>query len=312
MSYTVGPVTREGVRQIGIISSGGGGHVAVYNVINKRQYESYFGGKAITSDSDQTKELAARFPQPKDMMKDYIGKKFGNWSMHQWNNANKKGNVKKMQKLYEKRSFIELIFFLPIFINTLKELIGGDRPTAKILNTQAMGLKAVLLAVNVYNRFMKKKDPHWEDAKVELWMSDFAEKGAVPFFSPMKGLSKSVRKNLILVAPKPRGDQPIKFLMDESHLPADQIHMLEVKDLPIDPVYTSDEVKQGGPGKAVNLKLSLTANQKHDELLYSVPHLKNHIINKTSHFIKTTSNPIETVTFTQHIMIFNRGIKYTL
>ena len=101
------------------------------------------------------------------------------------------------------------------------------------------------------------------NAKIELWMTDLPERGVSHFFGPIKALSHLARKNLILVTPKPRGDDPLQFILNETHLAAEQVLCWKMKSYPWHPFIRVKRSNREVQGKNVKLKLSLNTKQKH-------------------------------------------------
>lgn len=242
-------------------SSGGNGHKMVADYLSRELKES--------------SNLSARVD---DIMLDYLGDYIGVKCVDQWNQAQANGDINKLNALVNKQSLANHIFFIPIFLGALKSLFSL-RPRV-VLNTQVMGLRALLCAVVLYNLVMKILYlGKWEDIKVETWMSDLPER-ARHFYDPIYDTAKWLTKNLVLKVVPPRWEdgspmdreETIEYISKRTRLSKNQIHLLNENDLPVSKIYKDNTLEAFAPGNQVELTLKLDYEQK--ALTQSLPNIQ--------------------------------------
>lgn len=158
-----------------------------------------------------------------DVLKDWMGKRFGAFCAGFWNGAQMKGDV-KMQRFIQISHllFAEFLFWPQIFFWALYTLFKED--VDRIIDTQPLGTPAILKAIRIFNR-KKSKKLHLEKVLVDL-----PTKKATHFFRPIKRLSKRDRKHLKLTTIAPlldKGETEEEFWEKTCNLPRDQIYYEE-------------------------------------------------------------------------------------
>ncbi len=249
-------------------SSGGGGHKAAKNAIIDKDIANLLSKiqKVVPTADDRltsTEKLKnwcreAGLIQEKDLFHDYLGP-LGKWSSNQWDNAQKAGNIRKLEFLFSIKWFSELILGPLIFLMTLHNL--RTMKPKELVCTTAVCIPGMLLAVAVYNILFKPKGE--KDLHLNLYMTDMPTRYASHFFKAIRSLWESGgKKNLILHSPRPKNDDTWEILCK---LPDNQIHILETNELPVRPAFlkaVTDYHKKTGHS-AVKIKISCEEEKKH-------------------------------------------------
>lgn len=166
-----------------ITSSGGGGLIQAANA--KEQ-------EAKTKNAEIT--IVRR-----DVLIDWMGKRFGHFCMKKWNDAQISGNVDALRFLIASQQVFDYFTWPYLFIRTLSLLFieGIDH----VIDTQPMGTSAILKALRIYSFFKKK------DVILQKVLVDLPTKAATHFFKPIKRLSKKDRSLLKLTTIAPLLDE---------------------------------------------------------------------------------------------------------
>lgn len=161
-----------------------------------------------------------------DVLHDYLGK-FGKWATHQWDEAQKVGDVEKQEKLAKHQCLSDFILGPVVFFKTLIMLI--IKKPKQVVSTQAMATPAILQAINCYNLLFRPKGTGL--VKLHLYMTDMPTEYARHFFNSLKKLINSDgKKLLVLHAPKLEGEKNWKELCG---LEKEQVKELDVTELPV-------------------------------------------------------------------------------
>lgn len=239
-----------------VTSSGGAGHILV---AKQRELEEQKLGKVTVY---------------KDVMKDLVLEKIGNHAVSSWNQAQKTGDIKKQENLVKKQPIADVLFFLPIFFNTLFSLFSMDPPPEKVVNTQVMGCRAMLLAMSLYNSIQKSRDSNWKDIKMEIWLTDFVSEKAVHFLNPLRSLSKSEKEMCTVFLPTDR-KQDLEYFYRYTGFTEEKVVPLSDAQLPVKDIYKNTSVlqKYAPDTTQINeLKISLNADQI--KRAASIPNIK--------------------------------------
>lgn len=161
-----------------ITSSGGGGHLQAAIAKEQQLRKRYPEGKIIK----------------KDVLKDWVTG-LGKWGTHLWNQAQRTGNVAKLEWILQQQKFADILFWPGIFFGTLYHLFKND--IDHVIDTQPIGMSAILKAVRIYNRVKKK------DLRVEKVFVDLPTERATSFFTTIKKLSEKDRKRIRLITIDP-------------------------------------------------------------------------------------------------------------
>ncbi|CCB90100.1 glycosyltransferase family protein [Simkania negevensis] len=162
-----------------ITSSGGGGHIQAANA------------KAVKALSeDPNLEIIQ-----KDILIDWVGRRFGKCFVHLWNVSQKKGNLRMLSFLSKNIPVADILFWVLIFIKALRTILRED--VDRIIDTQPVGTSATIKALKVASRFTGKK------IKLEKVITELPTEKVLHFFKPIKGLSQADRNLLRLVSTTP-------------------------------------------------------------------------------------------------------------
>lgn len=162
-----------------ITSSGGGGLIQAANA----------------------KEQEARVNDPnviilrKDVLRDWIGKKFGKFCCNRWNQAQINGDVSALKRLIGVQFIFDYFSWPIFFFRSLWILFKED--VDRVIDTQPMGTSAILKAIRIYNYKMGKA------LKLEKVLVDLPTKMATHFLRPIRRLSKADRLLLKLITINP-------------------------------------------------------------------------------------------------------------
>lgn len=148
------------------------------------------GGGLLQSAIAQEQSLKLIHPDvkivKKDVLRDWVWKWLGRFSIESWNLAQKKGSVRQQQFFASNQRLFEFISWPNIFLNTLFTLFKED--IDRVIDTQPNSTSAIVKAIRIYN-WRKKKSVVLEKLPIDL-----PTKKATHFFSPIKFLSPKDKK----------------------------------------------------------------------------------------------------------------------
>ena len=148
------------------------------------------GGGLLQSAIAQEQSLKLIHPDvkiiKKDVLKDWVWRWLGHFSIESWNSAQKSGNVKKQQFFASNQKLFEIVSWPNIFLNTLFILFRED--IDRVIDTQPNSTSAIVKAIRIYN-WRKNKNVVLEKLPIDL-----PTKKATHFFSPIKQLSSKDKK----------------------------------------------------------------------------------------------------------------------
>jgi hypothetical protein len=157
------------------------------------------GGGLIQAAVAKEQEARANDPNieivKRDVMKDWMNKRFGQFCVNRWNNAQLRGDVATQKFCAWAQNYAEYLFWPNLFACTLYTLFKSD--IDRVIDTQPMGTSAILLAIRIFNRKRNK------DVRLEKVLVDLPTKKATHFFGPIKKLSRKNRAYLKLVTIAP-------------------------------------------------------------------------------------------------------------
>ena len=162
-----------------ITSSGGGGHLQAANA------------KALKALSEDPNTVILK----KDLLIDWVGKRFGKSFIYLWNVSQKKGNLRMLTFLSKNIPLADILFWVHIFTRTLTTIIRED--VDQVIDTQPIGTSAILKAIQVARRFTSKP------LTLEKIVTELPTEKVLHFFKPIKGLSRKDRGFLRLVTTTP-------------------------------------------------------------------------------------------------------------
>lgn len=156
-----------------------------------------------------------------------VGKK----SAHQWDSAQRSGNVSKQERLAMLQPVSDVVFAFPVFLGVLKDLCKSH--PQKVVCTEAMAIASILLAIKVYNIFFNHNK---EPVKLHLYLTDMPTNLSEHFFGPMRKLFSFLgKKNLILYTAPP--NDPALDLTKLCNLKPANIRILKTEELPVRPAF---------------------------------------------------------------------------
>lgn len=165
-----------------IYSSGGGGHKQAMEALKAK-------------DNSNIKKITI------DLMMDWLGK-LGWWSVRQWNNALKTGDVAKQQQLIEKQSLGNLVFG-PIVYQKCYSLLRRHSNIVEIINTQVMCMSSLCDAILKINKQFKRK------VRMSLYLTDLPTLSSVHFWNGIKHLTTQQHSILKIYSVRPLVDLSI-------------------------------------------------------------------------------------------------------
>jgi UDP-N-acetylglucosamine:LPS N-acetylglucosamine transferase len=173
----------EKARNILILSSSGGGGLLQ---------------AAIAKEQEIQKRNPSAILSRRDMMKDWYWKSVGKFGMRKWDEAQRAGDVKTLERLIGQQKYGDVIFWPWVFYRALKTFFKEE--VDHVIDTQPLGTSAILLALRIYNHRRGK------NVVLEKIVVDLPTKLNTHFFRPVKMLSKRNKKQLRLVTIPPLPD----------------------------------------------------------------------------------------------------------
>ncbi len=163
-----------------IITSSGGGGLLQAAVAKEQEAKA----------NDPTVQIVKR-----DVLKDWVWKRLGRFSIFYWNGAQRRGLVKAQLFIVQFQWLFELFSWPAFFYKTLKILYKEN--IDRVIDTQVMGTSAILKAIRLFNRKMGK------NVVLEKIVVDLPTKKATHCFRPIKNLSRKDKKILKLTTIAP-------------------------------------------------------------------------------------------------------------
>ncbi len=162
-----------------ITSASGGGHL---------QAAKATAAKALAKDPD------IKIIQ-KDLLIDFVGKRFGKFFVHLWNASQKKGNLTALTFLSKNIRAADFFFHIRILSKVFPLLLKED--VDQIIDTQPVGTAAIIKAIKYASRITKKS------LKLEKILTELPTKNTFHFFKPIKNLSNTNRSLIRLITTVP-------------------------------------------------------------------------------------------------------------
>lgn len=184
---------------------------------------------------------------------------FGRWCVWQWNSAQKRGDIRRLEFFIRMQAYGEMMFAPYVFVWFLGLLLRF-RPD-RIVDTQPLGTQVFLKALRVYNWVMKK------NLLLEKVMVDFPTELASHFLWPLRKVPKRDRDLLRIRTIPPllkKGETAAEFWMRECGVREDQI-ILEPS-----PVREAFEVYRGKPKERQATIPVHIACEEEGELLFPI------------------------------------------
>jgi len=162
-----------------LTSSGGGGHLLAAQAYRLR----------ALSEDPSTVIIE------KDILIDYVGKRFGNGCVYLWNTSQKKGNLPLLNFLSMNIPLADFLFYLHFFFHVLFTIIKED--IDQVVDTQPLGTSVILRALKWARRITNKP------LKLEKIITELPTDQVHHFFKPIKGLTSNSRSFLKLITSTP-------------------------------------------------------------------------------------------------------------
>jgi len=216
-----------------VTSSGGGGHI---------QAAKAKAVKAL-SDDPETEILQ------KDILIDWVGRRFGKCFVYMWNVSQKKGNLRMLSFLSKNIPIADVLFWIRIFSKTLTTIIRED--VDQIIDTQPVGTSAIIKAIKVARRFTGKS------LTLEKVITELPTEKVLHFFKPIKGLSQADRSFLRLVSTTPllRPDQtPDAFWLKNCGLNEAEVRY---EDFPLRAAFETFRKKLDAPTERMKIEIKV-------------------------------------------------------
>ncbi|MCB1080411.1 MAG: hypothetical protein KDK69_01190, partial [Chlamydiia bacterium] len=162
-----------------ITSSGGGGHLQAAQAQRL---------KALSE--DPSTEILQR-----DILIDWVGKRFGKGFVYLWNISQKKGNLKLLTFLSMNIPVADFLFYLHIFSRVLITIVKED--IDQVIDTQPVGTSAIIRAIKWARKITNKP------LKLEKIVTELPTDKVHHFFKPIKSLKPPSRSFLKLITTTP-------------------------------------------------------------------------------------------------------------
>lgn len=157
------------------------------------------GGGLLQAAKAKEQEILAQDPDAvilwRDVMKDWIWRRFGRLTVNLWNGAQIKGSVRAQSFFGMAAPIADYLFWISIFFYSLRTIFKED--VDRVIDTQVLGTSAVLKVLRLFHRYRKKKV--W----LEKVLVDLPTKKATHFFKPIRKLGAKDRAFLRLITIPP-------------------------------------------------------------------------------------------------------------
>jgi len=148
------------------------------------------GGGLIQAAEAKCQEILSHNPQAKiikkDLMIDWVGIPFGFFGARAWDYAQKKGDIKKLEKIRSCQPAADYLFWPNVFFRAVWLLLKED--ITRVIDTQPVCTAAIIKAIRFVN-YYKKRNVYLEKVVVDLPTDQNTH-----FFQPIKKLSVQDRK----------------------------------------------------------------------------------------------------------------------
>ncbi len=215
------------------------------------------------------KEQQAKVDDPhiqiikKDVLKDWVGKKFGQFCTSSYNKAQQKGDVKSITFYCQSQRIFDVMCWPLIFVQTLNVLFREN--IDQVIDTQNLCTSAILKAIRFFNYKKSKK------IVLEKIIVDLPTNKATHFFAPIKRLSKKDKTVLRLktIPPLLEDHQTLDhFWQENCGLSNHEIHYenfnvrQSFKKLQSKPKQATDQIISLHCKDRLEMEAILTASQK--------------------------------------------------
>ncbi|MBS0625218.1 MAG: hypothetical protein JSS32_04140 [Verrucomicrobia bacterium] len=148
------------------------------------------GGGLLQAANAKEQEIKGKYPHVeivrKDVLKDWVGKWLGAFSIVMWNSSQRKGNVAAQNFFGVFMKFSDYLFAPQVFYYSLKTFLKGE--IDHVIDTQPLCTGTIIKALRIYNWIKKKR------VVLEKILVDFPTAKAIHFFGPIRNLSSQDRK----------------------------------------------------------------------------------------------------------------------
>ncbi len=242
------------------------------------------GGGLLQAAIAQEQEALAKDPHvqtmQRDVLKDWVWKWLGKFSIESWNRAQKRGDVFSQKFLASSQFLFDFIIWPSSFFHTLSILFKED--IDRVIDTQPSSTSAVLKAIRLFNWRRSKK------VVLEKLIVDLPTRKATHFFRPIKALSKTDKKFLKLRTIAPlleEGETAEEFWQDSCGLSELDVHyedvnvrlpfkILKGKARPQEPITIGFNVKSEEElllMRNAYTRGSISASVKNHEVVFDIP-----------------------------------------
>ena len=170
---------KKNKRLLLITSSGGGGHLQAAQAQRL---------KALSE--DPTTEILQ-----KDILIDWVGRRFGKGFVLLWNASQKRGNLSLLSFLSKNIPSADFFFYLHIFSRVLYAIIKED--IDQVIDTQPIGTSSIIQAIKWARKITRKP------LKLEKIVTELPTDQVLHFFKPIKSLNPNNRTFLKLISTNP-------------------------------------------------------------------------------------------------------------
>jgi hypothetical protein len=181
------------------------------------------GGGLIQAANAKEQEIRLKYPNleivRRDVLKDWVGKWLGSFSVAMWNSSQRKGNVAALKLFGVCMSLTDFLFSPQVFYWTLKTLFKED--IDHVIDTQPLCTAAIVKALRFF---------HWKRGKkvcLEKVLVDLPTRKATHFFRPIRKLSEIDRSHVRVTTIAPyleEGETPKEFWRRNCRITEDQVN----------------------------------------------------------------------------------------
>lgn len=160
-----------------------------------------------------------------DIMTDWIGKRFGSFSVNKWDVAQKTGDIIELERLVHLLPVAEWLVCIPVVFNCLFYILRHKIDL--IIDTQPLGTSPIIRAVHFASKLLRRP------IRIQKVITELPTEHVTHFFRPIRRLPKKYRQHLELVSPPPLCKEE-NFWEEQCGVPASQV---DCTHLPLRPTF---------------------------------------------------------------------------
>jgi hypothetical protein len=250
------------------------------------------GGGLIQAANAKEQEIHLKYPNitiiRRDVLKDWVWKWMGFFSIKLWNTAQKKGNVRALKFLCINLVASDFLFAPHVFFKTLYTLLKED--IDHVIDTQPLCTASIVKALRLFHWFTGKK------IYLEKVLVDFPTRKATHYFRSIRNLSKIDRSYIKVTTIAPfleNGESSQEFWQKNCRLPEEQVNY--------EPFYVRQSFCKYHKKPRLQEPLRITVKIKNSEELFLIKQsvqrgcLEVHWTEKEAEFVIGTRDRVFTI-----------------